>query len=347
MASLLPELLAVLRRPVVGDADLFTSEQFFGLPQVNALREQLEEVDDANAILCACEPELPQLHPNRAALLALLGGAMVENGADPCILFSAAQSLLGTWLCAIAPYCAIETDDDSTPQGELAWLQAQQRLGALDEAQAREVRALGKAIDTLVLPLMAMLMRDRGNHRYFIADAELLALVRQMEDNDSLPFGNLMYLRTASELTYESELIVLLPTSGTGFVADANGVNSTFHAFTLLQRLIGQHAGQLRVRQSMVPRSGDEDSDTAEFHWLRANAFANAKLVDNMALAWGEAPLRCNVNKDGKCVLIALETRDRMSRSWSGFNWVCHPAQNPQISLVRFLDSAEVASYLA
>lgn len=348
MTQLTPELLAVLHRPVLDETDLFTLDDFFELAEVDELRAQAQDRRRADAILHACAAELPALHPNRAALLALLGGAIVEGGADPRILFPAALARLGAWLPELAPFCAraVEDDDDGATDDERRdWHAARQRLDALDGRQGREIDALRDAVDTLVLPLMAMLMRDRDNHGDLVADTALQALLERIADNDSLPFDQLHFLCAASALSYEPECVVVLPASGTGFVASAHAVNNTFHAFTLLQRLIGEHARTLRVGKPIAPRSGDEDQDSSEFHWLQAHAYANGVLVDNLALAWGEAPLRSH-RKHGKCVLIALETEEGIKRSWNGFNGVCHPAQNPSVTLVRFLTPEEVAAYL-
>lgn len=349
MTLLTPEFLAVLHRPVLSEADLFTIDDFFELTEVDDLREQAQDPARADAILRACAAELPALHPNRAALLALLGGAIVERGADPRILFPAAQARLGAWLPELAPFCATEVeegDDEATDDERRDWQAARQRLDALSAQQSWEVDALRDAVDTLVLPLMAMLMRDRDNHGDLVADTALQSLLDRMADNGSLPFDQLYFLCLASAMSNEPECVVVLPASGTGFVASVHAVNNTFHAFTLLQRLIGEHAQTLRVGKPIAPRSGDEDQDTSEFHWLQAHAYENGVLVHNLALAWGEAPLRSH-RKHGKCVLIALETDKGIQRSWNGFNGVCHPAQNPSVTLVRFLTADEVAAYLA
>ncbi|WP_431227122.1 hypothetical protein [Burkholderia contaminans] len=349
MTLLTPEFLAVLRRPILDEADLFTMDDFFALPEVDELREQAQDPARADAILHACAAELPTLHPNRAALLALLGGAIVERGADPRILFPAAQARLAAWLPELAPFCATEVeegDDEATDDERRDWQVARQRLDALSAQQSREVDALRDAVDTLVLPLMAMLMRDCDNHRDLVADTALQSLLDRMADNGSLPFDQLYFLCLASAMSNEPECVVVLPASGTGFVASVHAVNNTFHAFTLLQRLIGEHAQTLRVGKPIAPRRGDEDQDTSEFHWLQAHAYSNGVLVNNLALAWGEAPLRSH-RKHGKCVLIALETEEGIQRSWNGFNAVFHPAQDPSVTLVRFLTPDEVAAYLA
>ncbi|WP_175970486.1 hypothetical protein [Burkholderia sp. BCC0322] len=349
MTPLTPECLAVLHRPVLDEADLFTIDDFFELAPIDALLEQAQDPACADAILRACAAELPALHPNRAALLALLGGAIVERGADSRILFPAAQARLDAWLPELAPFCARaveEGDEEATDDERRDWQAARQRLDAQSARQRWEVDAWRDAVDTLVLPLMAMLMRNRDNHRDLVADTALQSLLDRMADNDSLPFDQLHFLCTASALSYEPECVVVLPASGTGFVASVHAVNNTFHAFTLLQRLIAEHAQMLRVGKPIAPRNGDEEQDTSAFHWLQAHAYANGVLVNHLALAWGEAPLRSH-RKHGQCVLIALETEEGIHRSWNGFNGVCHPAQNPSVTLVRFLTPDEVAAYLA
>lgn len=47
---------------------------------------------------------------------------------------------------------------------------------------------------------------------------------------------------------------MLLPASGTGFVARAHGINNYFHAFTLLQNLMRDHVQALGVRREIAWR---------------------------------------------------------------------------------------------
>ena len=65
-------------------------------------------------MLSACAALLPEVHPNRASLLALMGGALVEDGADPAILFPACHALLDVWLQELEPYCAEESTRTTT-----------------------------------------------------------------------------------------------------------------------------------------------------------------------------------------------------------------------------------------
>ena len=152
-----------------------------------------------------------------------------------------------------------------------------------------------QAVELLVLPMMAMVLRDERNHRAFLADDALQARIYRLNRNGSLPFEQLHYLWLAANMSYEDELVVVLPASGTGFVARAHAVNNGFHAFTLLQNLIREHGQALGVRQAIVdraPPSEDNDSDTADFLWLQAPAYAGGELVNELAWSWGEAPLR-------------------------------------------------------
>ena len=342
---------AALRTPVTTADDLDPLDQFFQRPEVSAFLARAREPGQADASLRTCADLLPTLHPGRAAALALMCGSLVEDGADPAILFAVLQDLLRQWLRTLSPYCAqeVEDDDDEVEEADRqAWQDARSRMADVPEDRRWEVEALHQAADLLVLPMMTMVLRDRRNHAALVSDAELMALLHPMAtSNDSLPFEHLHYLWLASQLGYEDELVVLLPASMTGFIARAHAVNNNFHAFTLLQIIIGEHAQALGVKREIAPREPDQDGDTADFQWLQADAYANGALIDAMRYAWGEAALRHNASRHGRRVLIALETDEGMKRNWSGFNGAMHEAQQPSMTFTRYLTRDEVASYLA
>ncbi|MGJ7566365.1 hypothetical protein ACSFBM_21135 [Variovorax sp. GB1R11] len=364
MKALPPDLLATLQQPVLHDADLDTQATFFEREEVQSFYFDTLENPDKDDVLRASAGLLPGLHPHRAALLALLCGALVENGADPRLLFDAAQGLMGRLLASLAPYCAMAPQeaeaDEAQDEEELeelealaAWQAANAAFEALAPQERFEVGARQAAVDLLVLPLMAMVVRDVHNYRALLADGVLMSHIEDMYANDALPFEQLHFLRGAAQLAYEDELVVLLPTSRVGMVVKAHGINNNFHAFSLLQDLMRTHAATLGIRQSFAerPAADDEDdsrdSDAAEYLWLQATAFSNGELVDGMAWSWGEGTLRENARRQGKLVLVAVETEDKPARSWNGFNGVLHSEQKAHVSLVRFLAPDEVAAYLA
>ena len=345
------DLARSLTRPILAADDLESLEQFFKRPEVGAFLTHARHPANTAAALQGCAGLLPQLHPSHAAALALMGGSLVEDGADPAILFPTLHALLREWLQRLRPFCAqeVEDDDDEVEEAEReAWMEAQARLADVPKDAFWEVEALQAAVDVLVLPMMTMLLRDRGNHQAFIADDALMDLLYRMATlNDSLPFDQLHYLWLASRVSYEDELVVVLPASGTGFIADAHAINNTFHAFTLLQIIIGEHAQALRVQRDIAPRTPDMDGDTADFQWLQAGAYAGGELKNMLQWAWGEAALRDHPSRHGRRVLIALETDEGTRRNWSGFNGVIHEAQAPSMTFKRYLTPEEVASYLA
>ncbi|AYD63405.1 hypothetical protein DVB37_05370 [Achromobacter sp. B7] len=345
------DLASVLSVPVQSADDLDTLEQFFDHAEVRAFYAQSQDPAYTSANLLACATLLPELHPNRASALALLCGSMVEDGADPAILFDSLHALLRQWLRTLRPYCAQEVDEDDEEVDQAdrkAWVDAQAELAAVPLDTRWEVESLQQAVDVLVLPMMAMLMRSQRNHESFIADTSLMALLHPMATtNDSFPFEELHFLWLASQISYVDELVVVLPTSKTGFVARAHGVNNSFHAFTLLQILIGEHAQALQVKRDIAARQPDMDRDSADFQWLQAGAYTNGELTQPMLWAWGEAALRHNMARHGRPVLIALETDEGTKRNWSGFNGAIHDAQAPSMTFKRYLTTEEVASYLA
>lgn len=345
------DLATALTAPVLGPDDVDTLERFFNRPEVRAFYSQSQDPAHTAANLQVCSGLLAKLHPARASALALMCGSLVEDGADPAIVFPALQALLHQWLQSLRPYCAqeVEEDDEEVDEADRkAWADAQAKMSAVPEDGRREVETLHQAVDVIVLPMMTMLMRERRNHQAFVLDADLMALLHPMAtNNDSLPFEQLHYLWLASQLSYEDELVVVLPQSRTGFVAQAHAINNTFHAFTLLQIIIGEHARALGVKREIAAREPDAEGDTADFQWLQAGAYADGELKNEMLWAWGEAALRHNMSKHGKRVLIALETDAGTKRNWSGFNGVIHEAQQPSMTFTRYLTREEVASYLA
>lgn len=350
-----PDFLETLRQPVIGEADLDTQSSFFSREEVRDFYLSVMKSPEKNEVLQLAVDQLPLLHPHRAALLALLCGALVEDGADPHLLFGAALELMADLLASLEPFCAtqpLEGDDDADPDDLAEWQAANAALGALSAQERFEVEARQAAAGLLVLPLMAMLMRDVRNHRALLADGELVARIDAMAVNDSLPIDGLHFLQGAAELTYEDELVVVLPASGTGMLVKAHAINNNFHAFSLLQKLMRKHAKALGIQPPQVPAgeasaNANRDSDSAEYLWLQAHAFSNGELVDPMAWSWGEGSLRENVRRQGRLVLVALDTQNKPSRSWNGFDRVLHSEQKSRVSLVRLLTPEEVAGYLA
>lgn len=356
-----PALLDVLREPLTRADQRDTPDVFFARPELAALYAQAQDPDHTDAVLHACAALLPNLHPHRASLLALMGGVLVEDDADPTILFPACLVLLDRWLAELEPFCASEVpedDDEVAPEDRQAWEAARQRMADVPRDERWQVETLQQALELLVLPMMTMVLRDTGNHAAFVSDAARLVRLHKMSTNDSLPFEQLHYLWLAACMSYEDELVVVLPATQTGFVVRAHALNNTFHAFTLLQRLIRERADALGITSSVAPQEAGEtggdaaptaddrnDHDTADFVWLQAHAYENGELKNDMAWAWGEAPLRENAARHGKRVLIALD-KEGVRRSWSGFTGACHGAQNPHIEFLRYLTPQEVRGYL-
>ena len=76
-----PDFLETLRQPVLGEADLDTQSSFFSREEVRGFYLSVMKSPEKNEVLQLAVDQLPLLHPHRAALLALLCGALVEDGA--------------------------------------------------------------------------------------------------------------------------------------------------------------------------------------------------------------------------------------------------------------------------
>lgn len=353
-----PGLLELLRQPPSSADAQESIATFFAHPEMAALYQQARDPAWTAPIVQACAALLPGLPPGRASMLALMAGSLVEGGADPRPMFPACLALLDDWLGQLQPFCAEEAwedDEETEPETLEAWTAAQQRLDALTEDGHRQVQWLQEATDLLVLPMMTMVLRDERNHADFIAHAALQEKLAALHGNGSLPFEQLHFLALAACISYEDELAVVLPASGTGFIARVHAANNGFHAFSMLQDLIRQHGPALGVRPQLLAAAADgqeagepaqEDSDAAIFQWLQATAYARGALVNEMAWAWGEAPLRSFAMRQGRRVLVALDREGGCARRWSGFASPCHAAQDPHVVFRRYLAPEEVAALL-
>lgn len=343
--------LARIRAPLKDQADCLTPDQFFADPAASALYRLAQDPAHTRAALQTVAAILPGLHPNRASILALMCGALVEDDADPTMVFAVLLQLLQHWLIEVEPYCAAEIDledEEVDEDSRQAWITANERLENLPDEDDWRLDAMHEAIELLVLPMMTMVLRAQSNHQAFIADDDFLRRLHDISTNGSLPFEQLHYLWLAACMSYEDEVVVVLPASGTGLVISAHAVNNSFHAFSLLQQLLRQHAAELRLHD-LGPSNLDReyDHDKADFLWLQAPAYAGGELVNEMHWAWGEAPLRHNVRKQGRVLLIGVAKEDACKRSWSGFTRAQHDAQNPHVDFKRYLTPEEVAAYLA
>lgn len=90
------------------------------------------------------------------------------------------------------------------------------------------------------------------------------ALLATLHRSDSLPFEQLYYLVLAADISYEDALAVVLPASGTGFIARVHAANNGF-GVSMLQRLIRHHGlGTARAPRDLdVADAASDASDGA------------------------------------------------------------------------------------
>jgi len=112
MKALPPDFLDVLRLPVLHEDDLDTQAGFFDRDAVSDFYRATVQEGTGDEVLQTAAALLPELHPLRAALFAILCGGLVENGADPRLLFPAALRRLAQLLASLAPYGAAEPMED-------------------------------------------------------------------------------------------------------------------------------------------------------------------------------------------------------------------------------------------
>ena len=304
---------------------------------------------------------LPDMHPYHAAPIALMCGSLVENKANPLLIFPACCDLMTRMLTRISPYwseyIAQEDIDNAEDDKEREHYQKKsthyqetfEKIEALPENQYLEIKGYQHAIDILVLPMMAMLMRNEQCRALFTSNTTLAAFLNNplALDNTTFPSEQLYYLVQAMQLFY-GEFIVILPATQTGFTAQAHAINNIFHALTLLQDLMAKHAQELDIGHIDPNLKKTQKATKTRYNWYNAKAYTNGKLTDKMALAWGEAPLGQMPQKQKHIILYAEEaTQISPKRSWDeGFSAPIHSAQNAHIQFIRPLTPEEVNTYM-
>lgn len=335
---------------ITSSADIINKQDFFSHQQVISFYKKYAENEQTqNEAIRALAPRLSQVPLPQAALLTLLCGCFVEDNGDPTIAFAESCHLMHSILKELSPYFAQkpeeDADDNDNKQIAEQWLQVQTALAQLTESQRQSLEYLQQASETLVLPMMAMLMRNTENYRQFIQHTELLALIERGNMSECLELGQLYYLDQAAKLTYD-EIVVVLPESQSGILVQAHAVNNVFHAMSLLQPLLALHGKTLNLGKLNPQVLNTEESESARFHWLSALAYKQGKFVDGMAMAWGECSVYDLPRRHDKLVMIALEKEVFINRSWNGFCHAIHDAQNPAIEFKRYLTADEVKHYL-
>ena len=329
-----------------------------------AYRKAMESSAQRDVALVSVATLLPTLAPLRAALLAALCGALVEEGGDPQVAFEPALKTLAAVLANLAPYLAKApynedvADDDAdedmsaeerADQAVLRahWRKARSALDALSADERSRVAEQQKAADTLVPPLMAMLMRSQVNHRRYLAQSSLMQAIDSAAQNETLPMDMLFYLHRAARLSYEDEVAVVVPGTTTGALVRVHAVDSTFHALALVQRMMAADAEHWDVAPSVREAlNAATREDEAQFHWLTDGAYAQGTLVNAAALAWGEAPLRTLPRRGGRVLLYAADLGLGPRRGWNGLGMPLHSEQRAHVALVRTLTPVEVHDYL-
>ncbi|GKX58510.1 hypothetical protein [Leminorella grimontii] len=332
-----------------------TYEEFFShRPIVDFYQQSIQQKrqDDAVRFLAS---EFSQKSLPQAALMAFLCGSLVESGASPETAFLPSANLLLAILQALEPYCAEAPSEVEEGEEDEEYIAAsthfsdvQALLANLSKEPKDRLDKLHRAADILVLPLMAMLMRSTENHRRFLENKALVALIRDCAYNNTLEFSDLHYLEMATELTYEV-IVVVLPTSRTGLLVRIHAANNTFHALTLLQPLMAEHAAALRLGRVNPDVLQPESVEYARYSWLSAVAYQGGELKNSLALAWGEPPLYSHPRRGGKVVLFAVEDEEKnyLKRSWNNFCSVIHEEQRASATFIRYLTEEEVSLYMA
>ena len=276
---------------------------------------------EKNEVLVALAARLPALDADKAATLLVLGGSLLEAGANPDCL---ADSGLA----------------------QLERLRQQYEAGQLPAKVTWRLTVVG---------LMAQLCRSAAARARL---RQLPALLEWLAEREELS-SHFDFVLQVAQMSDEEVLWVLFPAYETGLEVSVSQLNNVFHLLTLLQPLVRAQAPALRLRHAGPPIDPDilryahgatdldpEATDYARFEWLTAGAYKGGPL-DSMHVAWGEARVSALPRVRGRVVLLATDNEQRLKRSWdAGFFATAHDAIRPAVALLRVLPAAEVRQLL-
>ncbi|XZF15785.1 hypothetical protein ACTHGU_06590 [Chitinophagaceae bacterium MMS25-I14] len=324
-------------------------KEIFSAPEILDYYSYVVNTQQTDEAIGEAASELHKIDIYAAACLALVCGAWVEGGGNPEVGFDSLLLLFQRILQEIYPYAAQLPDGDDAEGLEAAkerWDKVEAMTAAQSDPEKEQVASYIAALDLLVLPMMAMLMRSETNRTKFREDAlDLGGYFYYIYYADNLEFENLHFLHHVYGLSDIDSLFIVFPKQKTGMEVSVHAVNNNFHLFTLLQALIAEDGPELGLPQG-ASEAAERDFYTGAFHWLSAHAYEDGKLASPMALAWGEAPVYHNPQKNGQYIIYADEKT--MGRSWdASFCTVWHDQQNAHVHFKRMLTLAEVEKSLA
>lgn len=280
--------------------------------QREAASRFVRHADADPGVLAASCRFLLQLPPHGAALLAVLLGAAVEDGADPKATGPAVIDTFLSWLPELA-----QSDEG----------------GEHDEIEQPFLDAFPQLCQSVV----AHLARMPERHAAMAADTPLMECLQALADisEGALWVYDLLGRRSG-------QMVVLHVPSARGFKVMYRGIGNCFHLFSLLQIAIGTDLpGGREPNPALIEASlgNAPDSVDDEAWWHYGNALCPT--ADIAASIWGEASVDSIPSIDGVQVLL-LWPPVLASRGWeSDFFGVRLDAMPAEVNIVELLDTVD------
>lgn len=229
-------LLAFANTPLPVPAEIANRQSAMPDPRVGeffrAVRRFRKDPQTLEKTLVALLPSLEVSDTVQASRMALLAGALVEQGADPTLAVGRVLDRLEGQLPPAGRFAALLKQRFGVEDLEEV-SDEQKRAAAVDDLDGYKA---WRGLEPMTMAAMTMLARDVGARQQARRRPALREGLTALGDMNP----GLGYLSALLDLTDDLELLVLHPGTRQGFVVEAEGVANNFHLFTLLQcTLIG------------------------------------------------------------------------------------------------------------
>ncbi len=304
---------------------------------------------EGQQVLSKVAPSIETLSdPVRASYVALLCGALLEQGFDPDPVIKPLLSRLQTMTADVQTWLQICLEHNPSIRGEegIEYDLLEETESSMAETQPA-LAAQNTAFDTLWRPAVTLCSLSK--------DARLTAqpLRTQLELLQDFTVGG-GWLSKILAVLDDEPILVLEPSTKLGFAARISGISDNFQLHTLLMDIFPNPTGQPRVTQNAADTAWARGAQAGEgsvlgywnlYDWRAASAVQAQQLateINRDYWVWGEGiPSDIPVRNGYRIILLG---EPAYQRSWANSRMFGH--LRPEFTDLTVLSTEDVQDWL-